>query len=71
MVEDANELLSRLRNGEKVLCDECKKGYLIPFNTTPDKAHSFVCSNENCNGHLNTIPAIPEMDEFLYGDLEK
>lgn len=70
MAEENKSLTSRLRSGEKVLCDECKKGYLIPYNTTPDKAHSFICSNQNCNRHINITYAIPEMDEFLYGDLK-
>ncbi len=71
MVENTDNLLTRLKNGEKVLCEECKKGYLIPFNTTPDKAHSFICSNENCDMFVRTIPIIPGMDEILFGDLEK
>lgn len=71
MAEKNKSLLQRLREGEKILCEQCKKGYIIPFNTTPDKAHVFECSNADCDWWMNTIPAIPEMDEYLYGDLEE
>lgn len=70
MAEENKSILSRLKSGEKVLCEVCKKGYLIPYNTTAEKAHIFVCSNDDCSGHLDTLPAFTEMDEFLYGDLE-
>ena len=53
MEEKTNNILSRLRNGEKVACLICHNGYYIPYNTTADKAHAFNCSNENCNGHYN------------------
>ena len=34
-------LLERLKSGEKVLCEICKKGYYTPYNTTADKAQYF------------------------------
>lgn len=56
--EETGNRLEQLRNGEKVLCSKCKKGYYIPYNTTADKAHSFNCSNPECNSHINIDPII-------------
>lgn len=60
MVEDnvRISILDRLRRGEKVECAKCHNGYLIPYNTTADKAHSFNCSNEECDGHYQWDPVI-------------
>lgn len=58
MAENNDDIFTRLKNGEKVICSICHKGFYIPYNATPDKAHSFVCSNKNCNGHYHWDPNI-------------
>lgn len=52
------ESYQKLRAGKKIICPDCKKGYFVPFNTTADKAHSFKCSNENCDGYIHFDPMI-------------
>ena len=42
-----------LRRGIKVECPKCKHGILLPYNTTPEKAHSYNCSNLECDQHIN------------------
>ncbi len=59
--ENHDSILERLRSGESVLCEICKKGFYIPYNTTPDKAHSFNCSNSDCNNRIN-IDAIIDIE---------
>lgn len=51
-------LIERLMRGESVECEECHAGIFLPFNTTPDKAHCFYCSNEKCNCRYNLDPVI-------------
>lgn len=53
MAEERNNIYTRLKNGEKIKCPVCHKGVLTPYNTTFDKAHSFNCSDEKCNGSYN------------------
>ncbi len=46
------ELLNKLRNGEKVVCDECGKGvYRSVSGTEPQTTHCFVCSS--CGTKIN------------------
>lgn len=57
MVGDVRDsLIDRLRNGEKVICPQCKKGYLLPYNAAVDKAHSFSCPK--CDFHAHWDPVI-------------
>lgn len=36
----------KLRNGEKVICNICLKGELVPCNNaSPEKANRFFCTN--------------------------
>ncbi len=51
-------LIDKLIKGEKVKCKICGEGYYIPFNTSADKAHSFCCSNPNCNIFVHRDPII-------------
>lgn len=45
-------LLNKLRNGEKVVCDECGKGVYQPVNGANSQiAHCFECSN--CGTKIN------------------
>lgn len=52
------DLIDRLKNGEKIECKVCYKGYYIPYNTSADKAHSFCCSNPECNSSVHWDPVI-------------
>lgn len=52
-VKEEKLLIDRLHEGEMVLCSKCKNGYFIPFNTSAEKAHSFNCSNPDCNNYIN------------------
>ena len=57
MKEELNKpLYERLTSGEEVICEECGKGYLMPFNTIPQKAHCFICSN--CNNRYCWEPFV-------------
>lgn len=47
-----------LRKGKEFLCPKCNTGVLKPYNTTADKAHSFICSNKNCDGYIHFDPVI-------------
>lgn len=58
MAEKSNDILAKLKKGEKVECPICHNGFYIPYNTTENKAHSFVCSNEKCSGHYHWDPVI-------------
>lgn len=60
MEERQNNLLSILRSGQKVICPKCSKGTIKPFpETAPaNKAHSFNCSNEQCDWYLHWDPVI-------------
>lgn len=51
--EETGSRLEQLRNGKKVLCSKCEKGYYIPYNTTADRAHSFNCSNPECDNYIS------------------
>ena len=51
-------LYLKLKKGEKVECPVCHNGYYVPVNTTADKAHYFVCTNKECNGHYRWEPII-------------
>lgn len=58
MAEKHNDILIRLKSGEKVKCPVCHKGHLLPYNTTADKAHYFNCSDKKCSGHYHWDPVI-------------
>lgn len=59
MADRSNNLYYRLYTGEKVKCPNCEVGIIKPFNnTSPDRAHSFVCTNEKCDFHLHVDPMI-------------
>ena len=51
-------LFEHLSSGEKVLCPKCGKGFFIPFNAPAHKAHSFNCSNPDCNCHYHWTSAL-------------
>ena len=51
-------LIDRLTRGEIIKCKVCGKGYYIPYNTTAEKAHSFNCSNPDCNSYIHWDPVI-------------
>lgn len=53
-----DDILDQLRNGKKILCSRCGVGYMIPYNTSAEKAHSFNCSNPKCNHYLHYDPVI-------------
>lgn len=44
-----HERLNRLKNGEKVLCKNCKTGVMEPIGD-PKKTNTFIC--HNCNNQL-------------------
>lgn len=48
----------QLRSGEKLICDKCGRGFFIPFNTAADKAHTFDCSNPECDNYIHCDPQI-------------
>ncbi len=56
-MEETN-LTDRLSKGEVIKCTQCEKGYYVPYNTTADKAHAFICSNPDCNSHIFIDPII-------------
>ena len=51
-------LVDRLIQGEIIACEMCNNGYYSPFNTSADKAHSFCCSNPECNSCIIIDPII-------------
>ena len=54
----AYEIIQKLKRGEKVLCDVCKKSYYD--NSTPDRAFSnyFHCENPDCRGYVHIQKAL-------------
>lgn len=50
--------IDKLKKGEKIECKSCHKGYYVPYNTSADKAHSFCCSNPECNAFVHWDPVI-------------
>lgn len=58
MAEKQDSIFDRLQNGERVECQICHKGTLRLYNAPPNKAHSFICSNEKFNGHYHWDPVI-------------
>ena len=57
MKKDIYRNLTRdLRSGKDVVCLKCGKGIYRPFNTTPDKAHSFTC--DKCGDNIHFTPNI-------------
>ena len=48
---EEEKIIDKLDKGEKIKCKFCGIGFLIPFNTTYDKAHCFSCNN--CGKSIN------------------
>ena len=57
MAEETNNIIDLLRDGKVCICPNCKKGKVIPYNTTVDKAHSFYCERD-CGFIINCDPII-------------
>ena len=49
-------IAERLRNGEKVICAECKKGYYVTNAKDISTIHGFYCNR--CNSMANIDPVI-------------
>lgn len=49
-------IAERLRNGEKVICAECKKGYYVTNAKDISTRHGFHCNR--CNSMANIDPVI-------------
>ncbi|MCD7741451.1 MAG: hypothetical protein LUI06_04540 [Ruminococcus sp.] len=58
MSEGNNDLLTKLRNEEKIKYPKCHSGNVIPYNAVAEKAHYFYCSNEICDWYLQIDPII-------------
>ncbi len=57
MEERKDDLLTRLRQGEKIICPNCHKNFLEPINFTNapiEKILDFECPN--CGWHHRWIP---------------
>lgn len=55
------DLISLLRNGEKVVCPSCKKGFIEPVNVSGKdvdiyELNYFKCTE--CNYYIERIPLI-------------
>ena len=57
MAEGLNSMIDQLRKGMAIICPNCGKGKIIPYNTTCDKAHSFYCE-EDCGFFVNYDPVL-------------
>ena len=57
-------MLNNLKKGEKVLCEDCKKGYIVPYGCNEDNinieeldsTYYFVCTN--CDWHMEICPSV-------------
>ena len=58
MESQYNSIYVHLLKGEIVRCPKCKSGEVKPYNTTPDKASYFQCSNKKCDFFLHIDPMI-------------
>ena len=52
----AEPIAERLRNGEKVICAKCKKGYYVTDAKDISTSHGFYCNR--CNSMANIDPVI-------------
>ena len=52
----AEPIAERLRNGEKVICAKCKKGYYVTEAKDISTSHGFYCNR--CNSMVNIDPVI-------------
>ncbi len=43
-MENLISLGERLLNGEKVVCEDCEKGYYLPLNPNAKTNHYYYCS---------------------------
>ncbi len=55
MVNQEN-ILERLRKGEKITCIDCKKGIYITSAIKPSQSHEFICSK--CGSVIRATPNI-------------
>ena len=54
-------LIDRLKSGEKIVCQKCKEGFIVPVNASDKDAdiselHLFKCTN--CDYYIERIPSI-------------
>lgn len=49
-------IIERLREGERIKCEFCKKGYLVTYVEDISKSHGFCC--EECGAMINEDPII-------------
>lgn len=58
MVEENQDksMIERLRSGEKIVCQECRKGIYITAAKDISKSYGFYC--EKCNAMINAEPII-------------
>lgn len=46
-----DKIIKELRRGQRVLCPECKKGFIVPLNGAPyETTTTFIC--ENCGNQI-------------------
>lgn len=55
-MEKEVNLIDRLQNGEKILCNECQKGYYITSANPIKKSREFIC--EKCHSVVRVTPNI-------------
>lgn len=51
-----SDIVYKLQNGEKVLCDNCNKGYYT--TNAKDKKHCYYFECNNCGSHIHITPNI-------------
>ena len=56
LAENGYELIKRLQKGEKVLCEDCHKGYYITSAKDTSKSYEFAC--EKCGSVIRISPNI-------------
>lgn len=54
----ANDLIERLRRGEKILCGVCKKHYFDVSSEIRSVSNNFHCEDPNCTGSVHIQKAI-------------
>ena len=55
-MENGYNLIERLRKGEKIKCEGCKKGYYVTNAKSISLSHEFKCNN--CSSVLRVSPNI-------------
>ncbi len=56
--EQVIELINKLRHGEKVLCDVCKKRYFDISGESREFSNYFHCEDPECTGSIHIQKAI-------------